>query len=435
MAGYHRSRGRRGMPIILLLLAGIAALLIVANYPSVHDTEAHVNLALPLPAEPPAPEPKRESLEGTIQPKETISSLLGAYISDRELQDLAHQSRHSFSGLRTGQPYRLYVTDGLLESFEYDIDRNDQLIIRREKGKLDVSRVPIDYEVRTELVRGTVSTNLFDAVAHAGETAEVAVRLADIFAYDIDFIRDLRHGDSFQVLLEKRFRQGSPAGYGRMLAAEFTNQGKTHQAFLFKDGNRPAAYYNARGESLRTMFLRAPVSFTRISSGFEMKRFHPIAKTWRAHPAIDYAAPTGTPIHVVADGSVIKKGYTSGNGNYIKIQHARGYETVYLHMSRFAKGVASGKRVRQGEVIGYIGSTGLATGPHLCFRMTRNGNPVNPNTVIRTAPAAPLASERLAEFRAIIAPLVARLEGENLQVSRTTGFPIASHLPQEEKRP
>lgn len=433
MAGLRHSRRRgRKMPILLLLLAGIASLFILANRPSVHDTEAHTAPAIePLGATSANLEPKREILEGTIQPGETISSLLGDYFSSQEIHELASQSRRTFplSDLCAGQPYRLCVTGKSFESFEYDIDRNDQLIIRRDDGKLDVSRVPIDYTVRAELVRGTIATNLFDAVASAGENAELAVELAEIFAYDIDFIRDLRHGDSFQAVLEKRYRDGAPAGYGRILAAEFTNQGKPSQAFLFRDGNRPVAYYNARGESLRTMFLRAPLAFSRISSGFSMKRFHPIAKTWRAHPAIDYAAATGTPIHAVGDGTVVRSGYTGGNGKFVKIRHGSGYESMYLHMSRFAKGMATGKRVRQGDVIGFVGSSGLATGPHLCFRMTRNGAPVNPNKVIRTAAAAPVSRERLSEFRASIAPLTARLEGGDSQEVQAAVVPAGENEP------
>ena len=262
-------------------------------------------------------------------------------------------------------------------------------------------------------MRGTISSSLFDAVSALGENAELAINLADIFAYDIDFIRDLRHGDTFQAVVEKRFRKGNPAGYGRVLAAEFTNQGKTYRAFLFKDGDRAPAYYDAQGYSRRTAFLRAPLSYSRISSGFSMRRFHPVTKTWRAHPAIDYAAPTGTPIMTVGDGKIVDIGFTNGNGNYIKIRHSNGYETMYLHMSRFAKGMKQGRRVNQGEVIGYVGATGLATGPHLCFRMTRNGAPVNPPTV-RSAAASPVSPERLGDFKAAIVPLTAHLEGREI---------------------
>jgi murein DD-endopeptidase MepM/ murein hydrolase activator NlpD len=267
--------------------------------------------------------------------------------------------------------------------------------------------------VETDLIRGTITSSLFEAVAESGETPELTMSLADIFAWDIDFIRDIRVGDSFQALVEKRFRDGSPAGYGRILAAEFTNQGTTYRAFLYQDGNNRPSYYDGEGNSVRKAFLRAPLAFSRISSGFTMRRYHPVTKTWKAHPAIDYAAPKGTPIKTVGDGTIIKKGYTKYNGNYIKIRHNNSYETLYLHMSGFAKGISQGKRVLQGQTIGYVGSTGLATGPHLCFRMYNNGSPVNPNKV-RAKAAPPVSKERMAEFKTSIARFLAWLEGRQI---------------------
>ncbi len=209
--------------------------------------------------------------------------------------------------------------------------------------------------------------------------------------------------------MEKRYREGKPSGYGRILAAQFVNQGKTFNAILFKDGERSAAYYDADGRSLRKAFLKAPLSFTRISSGYTMRRYHPITKTWKSHPAIDYAAPTGTPIKTVGDGTITRIGYTRGNGNFIEIRHVSGYASIYLHMSKFARGMSKGKRLSQGQVIGYVGSTGLATGPHLCFRMRKNGAPINPARI--KAPAAPsVSAQNMAEFKAHAAPLLAQLD-------------------------
>jgi murein DD-endopeptidase MepM/ murein hydrolase activator NlpD len=245
------------------------------------------------------------------------------------------------------------------------------------------------------------------------------MNLADIFAWDIDFILDIRQGDSFQALVEKRYREGQPAGYGRILAAEFTNQGATFQAFLYKDGDKHPDYYDAKGQSLRKAFLKAPLSFSRISSGFTMRRFHPITKTWKAHPAIDYAAPRGTPIKSVGDGVIIKKGYTRGNGNYVKIRHNGSYETIYLHMKGFAKNIAKGKRVAQGQRIGYVGSTGLATGPHLCFRMYKNGAPVNPQRV-KAPSVKPIAKESMVAFKAQSKALLAQLiDQPNIKTAKT----------------
>jgi murein DD-endopeptidase MepM/ murein hydrolase activator NlpD len=401
-------RLRRYLPL-LLILPLLAGALLLFDFSSPPPTEV-------APAEIVVPEIRERVVEGTIQPGTTLSGLLAEYFTEQEMHSLTLKSRTTFplSDICAGQPYKLCTKGEEFERFEYEINQNEQLIINREENGFDISRIPIEYEMRTETVRGSIISSLFEAIAASGESAELAMILADIFAYDIDFIRDIRQGDTYQVVVEKRFREGMPAGYGRILAGEFINQGKSYQAFLFRDGKRPAAYYNAKGESLRTAFLRAPLAFSRISSGFTLRRFHPIAKTWRAHPAIDYAAPRGTPIMSVGDGSIIQIGRKGGNGNYIKIRHNNGYETMYLHMSRFAKGMRSGKRIAQGNVIGYVGSTGLATGPHLCFRMFKNGSPTNPNKV-RTAAAAPVSKENRGAFQVAIAPLVARLEGINIE--------------------
>jgi murein DD-endopeptidase MepM/ murein hydrolase activator NlpD len=217
--------------------------------------------------------------------------------------------------------------------------------------------------------------------------------------------------------VEKRYRDGSPAGYGKILAAQFTNQGETFQAFLYKDGDQRAAYFDENGKGLRKAFLRAPVSFSRISSGFSLRRFHPITKTWKAHPAIDYAAPTGTPIMAIGNGTISKIGFTKYNGNFIKLKHNNGMESLYLHMSRFAKNMKSGKRVSQGQAIGFVGSTGLATGPHLCFRMYKGGRPINP-AKLKSVSVEPVSKANMAEFKNSISPLIARLEGEPSSATR-----------------
>jgi len=352
----------------------------------------------------------------TIKKGDTITALLGNYLSNQQILQLVRQSKNifSFSKLCIGQPYRIFLIDGQFNSFLYNIDRDEQLLIQQDGNQFKISRIPI-YDVRTEVINGTITSSLFDAVAKIGEEAELAINLADIFAWDIDFMLDIRKGDSFRAVVEKRFLKGHPVGYGRILAAEFINQGKSYRAILFGDGSGNTNYYDPEGRNLRKGFLKAPLDFTRISSGFTMRRYHPITKTWKAHPAIDYVAPTGTPIKTVGEGTVKRIGRTRGNGNFIEILHSNGYSTLYLHMSKFAKGITKGKRVTPGQIIGYVGATGLATGPHLCFRMRKNGKPVNPNKVkMPKAPAVP--SENMAEFRTLAAPLLAQLRsGDILQ--------------------
>ncbi len=413
-----RRKRRPRTPYLLLILVIFAIGMFLINRPTLSTTEARTaptaeDPVVQIQAPPPMPEVRREIIEGAIRPGDTITSLLGSYFTPRQIHDLNKQSRNTFrlSNICAGKPYKICVTDGAFERFEYDIDRNDQLIIQQSEEGFQIDRIPIEYTVETDLVQGTITSSLFETVSEIGENAELAIALSDIFAWDVDFILDIRKGDSFSALVEKRYRDGESAGYGRILAAEFSNRGDKYKAFLFKDGDQRPSYYDEKGKSVRKAFLKAPLAFSRISSGFTMKRFHPISKTWKAHPAIDYAAPTGTPIKSVGDGTIIRIGYTKYNGNHIKIRHNSNYETLSLHMSKFAKGMKRGRKISQGQVIGYVGSTGLATGPHLCFRMYKNGTPVNPYKV--KAPATrPISSKRMAEFKSNIAPLMARLAGQ-----------------------
>lgn len=394
------------LAVVLVLAAGLLVLRSVVPQIEARTAPAEISAA------PPQPQVHKEIVEGTIKPGDTITGLLGGYFNAQQLHDLATTSRNVFplSGICAGQPFRICVLNGAVERFEYDINRDDQLIVRPTDDGFDVSKVPIAYTVRTAVVHGTITTSLFDAVSEVGENPELAISLADIFAWDIDFIRDIREGDSFLALVEKRFRDGQPAGYGQILAAQFVNQGERYNAFLFQDGNRRPAYFDTAGNSVRKAFLRAPLAFSRISSGYSLHRFHPITKTWKAHPAIDYAAPVGTPIMAIGDGTISVIGRARYNGNFIKLRHANGLESIYLHMSHFARGMGKGKRVAQGQVIGYVGATGLATGPHLCFRMRKNGQPINP-AKLKAASAAPVSSAHLAEFKTRAEELQAALEG------------------------
>ncbi|GAB4166331.1 MAG: M23 family metallopeptidase [Geothermobacteraceae bacterium] len=407
-----RRRRRWPVPLFGVLLALLVLVgLLLTREPVVSPTEARTapQTELKAPAPPPPPEPT--VIEDRVEPGATLTSLLGDYLSPAEILELSSKSREVFplSRICAGQPYRLCVLEGDVRRFEYDIDSEEQLIIERKGDDFAIERAAIDYDIQVDHVRGTIESSLFEAVAAIGEQPELALALADIFAWDIDFILDIRTGDSFQALVEKRFRDGKPAGYGRILAAEFRNRGESFRAFWFQDGDNPPSYYDESGKSVRKAFLKAPLKFSRISSGFTMKRFHPIAKTWRAHPAIDYAAPVGTPIKAVGDGTISRKGYTRGNGNFVEIRHNSSYKTLYLHMSRFGKGIRKGGRVRQGQIIGYVGQTGLATGPHLCFRMYKNGKPVNP-TRIKSPAMAPVSKKNRQAFFDLIQPLIARLE-------------------------
>lgn len=405
---------------VLILFAGIL-LFLVGSEPSRELEARETPLGVAAPALP--PEPVREEFKAAVPSGSSITALLGDYFTLQEIDSLNRQSQKvfPFTKICAGQPYRIVTIDGRFDSFIYEIDAEEQLIISRNAGQTTMELQPIIYDVVLESVQGVIKTSLFEAIQDIGEKPELAYILADIFGWDINFILDLRVGDRFQALVQKRFRDGEPAGYGRVMAAEFINQGESFKAFRFKDGEQKVSFYNEKGENLRKAFLKAPLSFTRISSGYSMRRLHPIKKVWKAHPAIDYAAPIGTPVKTVGDGSITRKGYGKGNGYYLEVTHSNGYKTMYLHLKSYARGIKKGKRVTQGQTIGYVGSSGLSTGPHLDFRMKRYGKPVNP-LKLKAPSAKSVSKENMGEFKVLTAPLLARLEETHLktQVAQVT---------------
>jgi murein DD-endopeptidase MepM/ murein hydrolase activator NlpD len=237
---------------------------------------------------------------------------------------------------------------------------------------------------------------------------QIAADLVEIFAWDIDFHTDLRAGDTFRVLLDERYRDGKFVGYHRILAAEMVNQQRLLQAVYYVAPEAQSTYYRPDGTPVRRMFLRSPLQYTRISSQFSHHRFHPVLGQYRPHLGIDYAAPTGTPVRSVADGVIAWAGMKGASGNMVEVRHNSIYSTFYLHLSRFASEVHVGKRVVQGEVIGYVGSTGLATGPHLDFRLTKAGKYLNPLDH-KSIEAPPLPREGLPAFRTHARRLLAEL--------------------------
>lgn len=326
-------------------------------------------------------EEKKKVHSGVIGSGDTVSALLQDWLPMTDVNAMAEASKPLFPlrGLREGQPYSVYVNEDGLERFEYEIDDAQKLILTRDAPSHFSARIEkIPYEILLERIDGSIESSLFQSVADLGESPMLAVRMADIFAWEINFVKDLRQGDKFTLLIEKCFRDGEFKRYGKILAADFVNQGKTFEAFLFRNGDGSPYYFTEKGESLKRAFLQAPLSFTRISSGFTNRRFHPVLMEWRAHPAIDYAAPSGTPVKAVGNAVVAYAGWGTGAGNYVSLKHSNGYETMYLHLSGFARGLKKGNKVSQGEIIGFVGSTGYATGPHLDFRMKKDGNFINP---------------------------------------------------------
>ena len=267
----------------------------------------------------------------------------------------------------------------------------------------------------TSYRHGVIDQSLFVATQRLGFNDDVALRLAQIFQWDIDFVLDIRKGDEFFLLYEEQYVDDKFIGFGKILAAEFVNQGESYRAILYTDQNGDANYYTPQGQSMRKAFLRAPVEFTRISSNFSLRRFHPIHKRVMPHRGIDYAAPSGTPVLASGDGRVAIATRTGANGNYIVLQHGEQFQTKYLHLSKFARGIRSGQKVSQGQVIGYVGATGWATAPHLHYEFLVNGVHKNPRTV-SLPQAEPIHAAERQRFVAQSKPLLALLDNYKQQV-------------------
>lgn len=343
--------------------------------------------------------PDLKIVSSVVKKGDTVTSLLRPYLSYKNIYKISkHDDKYfSLAHIKTGRPYKLCLKENSLIRFEYEIDKRERLIVQKTPDGYAVSQAPIEYDTSLETVCVNVTSSLFASVKKAGEKNELAFKLSEIFAWDIDFIKDLQRGDSFKVLVEKKYRNGKHEGYGKIQAAFFKNKERVYKAFLYTTSKGVSGYYDETGRSLQKSFLKAPLAFSRISSGFSERRLHPVFKKHRPHPGIDYAAPAGTPIKAVGDGVIIVKEYHEGRGNYIWIRHNNGYVTCYNHMSRFAKRIKLNTKVAQGQVIGYVGMTGYATGPHLDFRMMRNGELVNPFEY-NSQPLNPVGSEEKKRF-------------------------------------
>ena len=296
-----------------------------------------------------------------------------------------------------------------LKELRYEINETDTLVVQQEENSFTAKTLHTPLDIQTSFRSNTIKNSLFLAAMDVNLSDNIVMELAGIFGWDIDFALDIREGDSFSVLYEELYRDGKKVRDGAILAAEFTNRNKTFQAIRYKDSNGHTDYYNPKGYSMRKAFLRTPVDFARISSRFNLKRKHPVLNRIRAHKGVDYAASKGTPIKATSNGKVAFKGVKGGYGNTIILQHGQSYSTLYAHMSRFAKGVHNGKRVRQGQIIGYVGSSGLATGPHLHYEFRINGVHRNPLKV-KLPNAAPINSKYKTDFKKHARQMLAMVE-------------------------
>lgn len=370
----------------------------------------------------PEPIPPHRIVTGSLARGETLAeSLQIRGISADRIHVIAREMAPvlDFRYAKPGDSYRLVLTpEGEVESFRYERSAAEHYeLVRDGDGFLAKQHAPEIVRQRVRIA-GLISTSLYAAIAQLGESRELAEDFAEIFAWDIDFSRGARRGDEFSILYERlyvRDEQGRESYLrpGQILAARYTSEADDYRAVYFEPAPGHGGYYRPDGEPMERQFLKAPLEYKRISSNYTNSRFHPILKIRRPHQGIDYAAPYGTPVWSVANGEVIWKGYQGGFGNLVKVRHVNGYVSYYAHLSRFAQGLRVGQRLNQKQVIGYVGSTGLSTGPHLCFRLAKEGSYVNP-ALLHAARGEPLPSRARERFAAHSDELLAALDPRSL---------------------
>lgn len=333
-------------------------------------------------------------------------------LSPTELQRLvdANVDNGAFRRIHPGDEFAFRIDgSGKLQALRFDRDDHTRVVLRLDAGGVHSEIAERALERRVHVAHGTIKSSLFEAGDSAGMTDSMTLKLAQAFGYDIDFAQDLRVGDTFTVIYNDVYREGERLRDGDIIGATFINGGRRFTAFRYEDTSGAVSFYSEDGRPLKTSFLRTPVEFTRISSRFSAGRMHPVLGKMRAHKGVDYAAPTGTPIYAAGDAKVEFRGVKNGFGNVVILQHGGQYSTVYGHMSRFAAGLSNGQRVRQGQLIGYVGSTGLATGPHLHYEFRLNGQHRDPLTVTLPKPE-PLPATELAKFKQLTQPMLAQLK-------------------------
>ncbi len=422
-----------GIALACLCLCAIG----IARYESRKDVEpgcAVSDLPTPTPVSAPAPpiDPPATAPALSTDDRRTVVVRPGdnlALIFNRE--GLSAQTLHrlvsadpwgaQLAKIAPGEEFSFLLDeDNRLLSLSYAPDPLKTLRFSREGDRFLGEEIIVEPQRTTAYVHGVIKDNLFTASQRAGLPDQETMELAQIFQWDIDFILDIRTGDSFYALLEKLYLDDEFIGFGNILAAEFINQGDSYRAVRYVESTGDANYFDPQGRSMRKAFLRAPVSFTRISSNFNLRRKHPLWNRAMPHRGIDYAAPRGTPIFASGDGVVTEAGKGRANGNYVVLRHGEQFMTKYLHMSRFARGIRAGKRVRQGETIGYVGATGWATGPHLHYEFLVNGVHQNPRTV-KLPDAEPVPAADTERFKASTAPLLATLSAHRDQSHLAVG--------------
>ena len=346
-----------------------------------------------------------------VEKGDTLSSIFNDLDIHSELTRLMNLGKQAkpFKKIFPGQKLHFTLIDNKIEKLELEKSITKSLFLYSEGDSFTTQEAERELDKVSQVATGSIDQSLFLAGMDAGMSDGLIMDLAAIFGWDIDFALDIRVGDNFTVMYEELYLDGDKVADGNIIAAEFINNGKTYRAYRYTDSNGKTEYYSPDGKSMRKPFMRTPVDLARISSHFNLRRKHPVLNRIRAHKGVDYAASTGTPIKATGDGKVVHRGKKGGYGNTIILRHGNTYTTLYAHMSKYARGTGVGSRVKQGQIIGYIGSTGLATGPHLHYEFRVNGVHRNPLKV-KLPSANPLPNSEMDSFQTSIQPLIAQLD-------------------------
>lgn len=349
--------------------------------------------------------PLEEAFPHVIAPRATLFSMLRDLdVPGPVIHDLVQAAKpvHDLSRLKPGIRFQLFYaneTNPEIVGIQFRFSAIEFLDIRKVQDRWVADKINEKVDLKIVTYSGVVTSSLWESAQKAKMDPNLISELADIFGWEVDFAREVRQNDRWRLTVEQKLVKGEAVGWGAILAAEYENQGTPFNAILFRLNGEEVGYFTPEGKSLRKMFLKSPIRYGRITSGFALKRFHPILQTNRAHLGVDYAAPIGTPIRAVGDGSITFADWSGGGGRVIKIRHNSTYQTAYKHLSGFAKGIRAGARVKQGQIIGYVGSTGLSTGPHLHYEFYQAGRFVDP--LGKKFPSAdPIPQIHLAQFRA-----------------------------------
>ena len=356
--------------------------------------------------------PQVHNLHGVVKKGQTLEHVLEEMISpDHRISiiDALKNADFPFRRCIPGDTVRVVLCDDTLVTFSYIRSYTEKYYVTRCENFYTVAmKYPYIDTIRS-LLAGEISSTLYETVLELGETPNLVFRFADVFAWEIDFVTETQNGDSFYVYVEKTFCDSQFIGYGNIIITRYAGNVGDYYGIYFCDPEGHEDYYNLKGESLRKSLLKSPLRYSYISSYFSKKRFHPILKVWRPHHGLDYSAPTGTPVASIGAGVVTYKGWKGGYGNLVEIKHMNNFRTRYGHLSKFAKGLYKGKHVTMGELIGYVGSTGLSTGPHLHFELHRNGVAINPLKV--NLPRAPaVKKEYLSDYEQLRDSLIRQIE-------------------------